>query len=491
MLSLLLPVKSNKKVFLYSFKKIKIEIKEDNPAKIAFDDLVGLSSFNHDKVESRINLELKEKRINLPLLTISNKSLLAMQKVNVDFKTNSSMKQSAPEFKFDIVSEEIKPNLNRAQKIRLEQVSKLGMDEEINKILNSDDLYEAKVNTEEFEAAIYRANAKILEPQAITQNTLDSQKVDFNQDQNKKKYNVEPEKKFDKSFFDNLEKAYREKNVATRVEPNKTIFFGRAVYEDRAVQNAVVQMDEANSKVVYLNETFQPDFELRSTASHGYFAFFDVPAGLQTIRWEKGSLLAGYENLLAEQDKTTEFQIEGDLSKRQSIYSFDAFTKERSSMTCFFQGTQEEVIISGGVTTRLYTPNLNQNFSHCRNEESPFLSVNHIHTKLSNDLYLPQISRQWLLSFDKSYSLFTTLIGFVPNSLDYEVYLNGELVNKISYFDNSGNKVDGPIQGGGFYIARNFDKVLKIEVRDKLSEKRISILLPSEEGIPFIHVFDF
>lgn len=485
LVSLFLPIQTYKKTVLYSFKKIKIEVKENNPAKIAFDDLAEAITVDSSANLNRASIDLKsiDRRLVLPILNVFKEKQVA-----VSLNLTEKNKTKFSDFKIENIIEEIGPRLNRAQKIRLEEFSRIGNADVFNEIVNDETVSATGSSTQAIEGMGFNShsNTQTLKQEKI-QGTLDY-KSEFNSQQ--KTYTNEPERKFDKVFFENLEKSYREKMVASRTVPNKTIFFGRATYEEKPLQNAVVKMDQQDIDVVYLNETFLPDLDQKSTASHGYFAFFDVPNGLQTVRWEKGSLLGGYENVLAEQDKTTEFNVAGDLSKRQSVYSFDAFSQLPVSTTCFFQGTQDEVFLSKGVSTRLYTVNSNQHFSHCKNEENDYVSSNFIHIKDLKDLYLPQISKKWLSNLDPNFSMLTAFIGFVPNLADYEIYLNSELVNKVTYFDNTGAFVDRPTQGGGFYISRKFENVLKLKIKDKLSEKTTNIIIPSEEGVPFIHVFD-
>lgn len=244
---------------------------------------------------------------------------------------------------------------------------------------------------------------------------------------------------------------------------DKAVVWGRVVdAKGRPVRGAKVEIaDQTNGAAIYFNSMFLPDRHIESTTENGYFAFIEVPPGVQTIRTAVRGQMLPAQVFPAEAGKVSYVELQNGAERLASVHVFEAFDSQKPLMAGISViGSDKDLEINGEGLVRLNggsgTMTLEIQGSSADFEFMRIQAPRNIQT-----LNLPMIRRQWTQSLAAQHQVSIepdrgTIIGFFDQD-DFEVYLDDGLSSQernTVYFNSVGrglNQREG-VRGGGFVI---------------------------------------
>lgn len=264
----------------------------------------------------------------------------------------------------------------------------------------------------------------------------------------------------------------------------ESLVLGQVVREGKPLSGVAVTLEDGSGRrPVYLNALLIPDVGLKQTSSNGYFVFADLEQGYHSFRAEKGNFFFGFGNVLAEEQSMSFVEIEeaGQMAPFD-IRSFDAFTGEEISTEVSLQGLGTPVVIEGYASIPHPVTN------HIELSQGKPVSPDYIESifvsKGDDDhIHLPFVRRSWLekmiaTSNQSAQPGQGLLIGFVSKAA-YQVvfpHLIEEAPVTVIFFDSNGNRVETPVENGGFIALNVPASAHTVVVRDNFGETASQIV---------------
>lgn len=264
----------------------------------------------------------------------------------------------------------------------------------------------------------------------------------------------------------------------------ESLILGQVVRDGKPISGVAVTLEDGSGRrPVYLNALLIPDVALKETSSNGYFVFADLEKGYHSFRAEKGNFFFGFGNVLAEEQSMSYVEIEeaGQMAPFD-IRSFDAFTGEEISAEVTLQGLGSPVVIDGYASIPHPVTN------HIELTQAKPVSpayVDSIFVSKGDDdhIHLPLVPKAWLDKTLATSSLSAQpgqglLIGFVSKAA-YQVvfpHLSEEAPVTVIFFDSNGNRVESPVENGGFIALNVPASAHTVVVRDNFGETSSQIV---------------
>lgn len=259
---------------------------------------------------------------------------------------------------------------------------------------------------------------------------------------------------------------------------------GQATREGQPIAGVQVEMiQNPETRPVYLNQLLIPDPSLTATSSNGYYIFMDLEDGYYSVRATKGNFFFGFSNFLAEADSISFSNLqEASLLLPFDIRVFDAFQGNDELAAVDLQGLSAPVDVEGYSLIQ-----------HPATDEIEFVQVQPRNPEMSPSLFvmrgeddylhLPLVRKNWLEQMAATSQLSPqpgtgTILGFVSKG-NYQIVLP-HLIEQapvtVIFFDASGNRVEQPVENGGFIAFNVPASAHTIVVRDNFGETASQII---------------
>lgn len=243
-------------------------------------------------------------------------------------------------------------------------------------------------------------------------------------------------------------------------DPQGTLIWGRAMVDGQPLNGVSVSIDgEEDIEPIYFNEFYLPDPNLKSTSSHGVFAYLGISEGLKAIRGVRGDKQVGFNYAFVERGSAAIVELSTSIRSRQSrILVFDAFqgmpVDSAVKIDLF-----DEVLETKAGEINVRAPETNQFLFFETHTDGNYVPARYQAVSDQDQIYLPQIPAQWLSSIISEMRITEfpntgQVVGFVPDQ-NFELLLpQEEDLASVVYFDSQGQVLNARsgVKGGGFVV---------------------------------------
>ncbi|MGZ5279895.1 MAG: carboxypeptidase-like regulatory domain-containing protein, partial [Pseudobdellovibrionaceae bacterium] len=262
---------------------------------------------------------------------------------------------------------------------------------------------------------------------------------------------------FPESMIKALRQIIEDQNLTSEVASNGSVVWGQVTQNGKALSGAQVRVEGlSNFKPVYFNSLLLPDSELKATGANGYFAFIDLPAGLQALTANFGTTNISHANIVVDDETVSVAELDSLIqTEKATLKVFDAFTGQPQTAMLDLQSLPEALEVKGFAEVNL--PDLSRlSLMKVTPQESIYSESLQLYEDSMDSLHVPLIRTDWLQSVMAVRKISSTpgfgvIVGFVPTT-DFEVYLGHEPnfpKDQIVYFDPQGQLVPHGVPGGG------------------------------------------
>jgi hypothetical protein len=269
-------------------------------------------------------------------------------------------------------------------------------------------------------------------------------------------------------------------------EPVTNVHLGRVWNKSRAQSGVEVLLETLKRHhILYLNEMFIPDQNLKNTASSGYFIVVNLDPGLYNLKMRALDQTIGFSQLLMEEDGYSygDHLVENQ-TRHQTVNVFDIFTYQPESVDIYsFLNSEPEFIFEKGAMTVSYN-SVGQAFVSVVPRNQDYMSVTFLSEAHKSQSHMALIPTSWFHQFLSSNRVnYKEKTPFILGFFESEV-LSVETpfmdsIHHILYFDDKGEKTTGPVVGGGFVITEltpNSSQLIMIEYANgQKSSKALSV----------------
>lgn len=270
----------------------------------------------------------------------------------------------------------------------------------------------------------------------------------------------------------------------TSVDFEGGLLLGQATREGQPISGVKVELTaNPDLKPVYLNALLIPDPTLTETTSNGYFVFANLENGYHSLRATKGNFFFGFSNFLSEAQTVSFAEIqETNRFAPYDVRVFDAFAGTEASATVELQGLSHSFDVEGysqiehAITDQI-------ELAQVQPKDPEYVASLYAGKGDDDYLHLPLVKKIWLEKMAATLQLspqpgMGTVIGFVSKG-NYQVVLPhlpaGSPVQVI-FFDSTGNRVEQPVENGGFIAFNVPASAHTLVIRDNFGETASQII---------------
>lgn len=275
-----------------------------------------------------------------------------------------------------------------------------------------------------------------------------------------------------------------QRNLTPSQENDGAFVVGQATKNGQPVAGVSIEMiQNPDTKPVYLNQLLIPDPALTATSSNGYFIFMDLENGYYSIRASAKGFFFGFSNFLAEEDSVSFAEVQ----EAHEMAPFEARVFDA------FQGTDEPGALEAqGLNLPIDVDGYGQ-FDHPITDQIELVQVQPRNNDMLPSLFvmkgdddhvhLPLVRKQWMEQMAATLQLSPQpgtgiVLGFVSKG-NYQVQLPHLKENapvSVVFFDSVGNRVEHPVENGGFIAFNVPASAHTVVVRDNFGETSSQII---------------
>lgn len=303
---------------------------------------------------------------------------------------------------------------------------------------------------------------------------------------------------FPESYISALKKTVSEQRQYNLDDPQMPVIWGQVSQDGVGVEGIRVEIERFEElDVVYFNEFYLPDPQLRTTSKAGTFAILDPPEGFLSLIAKRSDQYYSHANTVVTGGMVSFVKMENTLkTENATVKVFDAFTGEDVSSRLTVQSLSEFVDVDGIYTVTL--PVVSRlSFLDAEPKSNQYFQASYYYNDSQAYIHVPMIQKAWIHSLmtqrrvnqDPNKSI---VIGFVPEEnfdaglLNYSDYSN----ENILYFDSRGNLTkERGVSGGGFILFNAPADLLEVGVQGDKSQKILSKVIGVDPGT--VHVLDY
>lgn len=262
------------------------------------------------------------------------------------------------------------------------------------------------------------------------------------------------------------------------------LMLGQATREGQPISGVRVELtNNPDLKPIYLNALLIPDPTLQETTANGYFVFANLENGYYSVRASKGNFYFGFSNFLAEAESISFAEIQ-ETNRRApfEVRAFDAFEGTEVSAAVDLQGLSHSFDVEGYAL--IEHPMTDQiELAQVQPKLNDYVPSLYVMKGEDDYLHLPVVRRAWFEQMAATQQLspqpgMGTVIGFVSRG-NYQVmlpHLPAETPVNVVFFDSQGNRVEQPVENGGFIAFNVPASAHTIVIRDNFGETASQII---------------
>lgn len=257
------------------------------------------------------------------------------------------------------------------------------------------------------------------------------------------------------------------------------IIIGRVFSDQKPLAGAKVQIEsQPGINPIYLDQFMIPNFKQEETSENGYFMFVGLEAEEYSVVAFQNNKIIGHQMFIADMDSIAYQNILTNTAPRAVLVrSFDAFSGQPVDADIVSSDLEDIIETQAGLASFRTNNSLGISSYVVRTKQN-YMPITYVQDSRLDHVHVPLISEDWINKIVEKLEMNPapasgTIIGFVPNIAEYDMYLISEDYDtkQVVYFDQYGQISKTQVAGGGFILFNVPVGAREVVVQEKKSER--------------------
>lgn len=260
---------------------------------------------------------------------------------------------------------------------------------------------------------------------------------------------------------------------------NGPIIIGRVFSDQKPLAGAKVQIEsQPGLNPIYLDQFMIPNMKQDETSENGYFMFVGLEAEEYSVVAFQNNNIISHQTFTTEPDRISYQNLLSTTAPHAVLVrSFDAFSGQPVDADVISSDVEDVIETQAGLASFRTNNNLGLSSYNVRAKQV-YMPITYIQDSRLDHVHIPLISEEWITKIQEHYQINSmpntgTIIGFVPDIPEYDMYLISEDYDtqQIVYFTARGEISKQVSPGGGFILFNVPTGAREVVVQEKKSER--------------------
>lgn len=257
------------------------------------------------------------------------------------------------------------------------------------------------------------------------------------------------------------------------------IIIGRVYSDQKPLAGAKVQIEsQPGLNPIYLDQFMIPNMKQDETSENGYFMFVGLEEEEYSVVAFQNNKIISHQTFATEEDRISYQNLLSTTAPRAVLVrSFDAFTGQPVDADIISSDVEDVIETQSGLAS-LRTNNGLGLSSYIVRTKQAYMPITYIQDSRLDHVHIPLISEEWVTKIQEHLQITSmpktgTIIGFVPDILEYDMYLISEDYDtqQVVYFTAGGEIAKQAVPGGGFILFNVPVGAREVVIQEKKSER--------------------
>jgi len=275
------------------------------------------------------------------------------------------------------------------------------------------------------------------------------------------------------------------------------IIIGRVMVDGKPIAGAKIQIEShPGLEPIYLDQFMIPSFHQEETSGNGYFMFVGLEAEDYSVVAFQNNKIIGHQMFAADTGKIAFQNMQTSLTPRSVLVrSFDAFSGQPVDAD-IVSSDMEDIIETQNGLASFRTNNQMGLSTYIVRSKQDYIPMSYVQDSRQDHIHIPLIPEAWLTKVQEHLQINSlpdtgTIIGFVPQIAEYDMYLISEdySTQNIIYFDQYGQLSKQAVLGGGFILFNVPSGAKEVVVQEKKTDRifsQVHFVRPSQISVAHV-----